>query len=145
MLGDLGCILTALAFVATVYGGGAAFVSIRRSDPRWWESARHAFYGAAALLGLAIVVLVQAFLEQMISASGTVVQHSSRVLPGYLKVSAGMAGQEGFTAAVSFLTGPVRRAGDWAAWRARAVPGALGRGCVGRDRGLLHRRVLAAK
>lgn len=102
MLGDLGCILTALAFVATVYGGGAAFVSIRRSDPRWWESARHAFYGAAALLGLAIVVLVQAFLSNDFGIR-YVVQHSSRVLPGYLKVSAVWAGQEGSLLLWSFL------------------------------------------
>ncbi len=94
MLGDLGAIFAALALLATLYGSGAAYVSIRRDDRRWWESARNALIGAAVLLGLALLVLVAAFLTHDFAVR-YVVLHASRAMPAYLKVSAVWAGQEG--------------------------------------------------
>lgn len=94
MLGDLGTLFSGLAWVATLYGSIASAVSIRRQDARWWESARNALYGAAALLALALLALALAFLGNDF-AIRYVAQHSSRALPTYLKVSAIWGGQEG--------------------------------------------------
>ncbi|MGC9348156.1 MAG: heme lyase CcmF/NrfE family subunit, partial [Anaerolineae bacterium] len=102
MLADLGTIFTGLAFASTLYGTGAAYYRITRDDHRWWESARNALYGAAVLLTLAILTLTQAFLSDAFEIR-YVAQHSSRVLPFYLKISAVWAGQEGSLLLWSFL------------------------------------------
>lgn len=94
MLADLGTVFSGLAWAATLYGALASAISIYRRDVRWWQSARNALYGAAALLGLALIALTEAFLSGDYGIR-YVAQHSSQALPIYLKLSAIWAGQEG--------------------------------------------------
>jgi cytochrome c-type biogenesis protein CcmF len=94
MLGDLGFLLTALALAATLYGGIAALVSILSEDRRWLESGQNALRASAALLGGALFVLVLAFLTNDFRIT-YVAQHSARLQPLYLKISAVWGGQEG--------------------------------------------------
>ncbi len=94
MIADLGALFLGLALVAVLYAGGATLVGIRRGDGRWLESGRNALYGATALLGASVLMLVGALLADRFEII-YVWQHSSRALPLYLKVSALWGGQEG--------------------------------------------------
>jgi len=94
MLADIGTILTGLGLASAVYAALAVSWSIHRDDRRWWESGRNGVIAAAGLLGLAVVALLVAFLDDQFSIE-YVAQHSSRTLPLYLKVSAVWGGQEG--------------------------------------------------
>jgi len=102
MLAEIGSILEGLALLTALYGALAAFWSIRRADPRWAASGRNAAYSAAALLGLALLALLAAFLSDQFQIA-YVSQHSSRDLPLYLKISALWGGQEGSLLLWSFL------------------------------------------
>ena len=94
MLGDTGTLLILLAWIVQLYAAIAAFTHQRSGDRRWGESARRAFYAGAALLGVALLTLTLAFLSNAFEIR-YVAQHSSRVLPIYLKLTAIWAGQEG--------------------------------------------------
>jgi cytochrome c-type biogenesis protein CcmF len=115
MLGDTGWIFTALALAATLYGGVAAMVSIIGQDRRWMESARNALWAAAVLLGGAVLILVLAFLTDDFRIM-YVAQHSSRLQPLYLKLSALWGGQEGslllWSAMQALLAGIALKEGD---------------------------------
>jgi len=102
MLAEIGSILEGLALLAALYGAGATICSIRHAGPRWATSGRSAIYSAASLLGLALLVLLTAFLSDRFQIR-YVYQHSSRDLPLYLKVSALWSGQEGSLLVWSFL------------------------------------------
>ncbi|MBN1246042.1 MAG: cytochrome c biogenesis protein CcsA [Anaerolineae bacterium] len=102
MLADLGTILGVLALLATLYGIVAALVSIRTRRSEWWQSAQNAFVSITALLGFSLLSLVVAFLGNDVTIR-YVAQHSSSVLPIYLKLSAVWAGQEGSLLLWSFL------------------------------------------
>ena len=115
MLGDIGLLITALAWVATLYGGVAALISIRTQDRRWLESGRNAMIASAALLGGAVLLLVLAFLTDNFRIM-YVANHSSRLQPLYLKFSALWGGQEGslllWSAMQAFLAVVALREGD---------------------------------
>ncbi len=102
MLAEVGSILVGLALAATLYTALAAFWAIRQNDSRWEQSAHNGVYAAAGLLTLAILALLFAFLDDQFQIQ-YVAQHSSRVLPLYLKISAVWAGQEGSLLLWSFL------------------------------------------
>ena len=102
MLAEIGTILTGLGLVSALYAALAAFQSTRRDDRRWWESGRNGTFAAAGLLGLAIVALLVAFLDNRFSIA-YVAQHSSRALPLYLKASAVWGGQDGSLLLWAFL------------------------------------------
>jgi cytochrome c-type biogenesis protein CcmF len=102
MLAEVGSVFIGLALAATLYAAGATWHSIRRRDPRWAESGRRSLYGAAVLLGVALLFLLGAFLGNRFQIV-YVAQHSSRALPVYLKISAIWAGQEGSLLLWSFL------------------------------------------
>jgi cytochrome c-type biogenesis protein CcmF len=102
MLAEVGSVLIGLALAATLYAAGATWHSIRRQDPRWAESGRRSLYGAAVLLGAALLFLLGAFLGNQFQMR-YVAQHSSRDLPVYLKIAAVWAGQEGSLLLWSFL------------------------------------------
>ncbi len=102
MLAEIGSVLEGLALLAALYGACATIWSIHRADPRRAASGRNAIYSAAGLLGLALLVLLAAFLSDRFQIR-YVYQHSSRDLPLYLKVSALWGGQEGSLLVWSFL------------------------------------------
>ena len=86
MLSEVGYILVGLAMAVAIYTPIATFRSIRRSDGRWAESGRNGAYVTAGLLGMAVLLLLAAFLGDQFQIR-YVAQHSSRDLPLYLKVS----------------------------------------------------------
>jgi cytochrome c-type biogenesis protein CcmF len=102
MLAGVGSILTALALAATVYAAFAIYWSIRHTDDRWWASGRNAVFAFTALLGLAVLILLAAFISNQFSIE-YVAQHSSRDLPLYLKMSAVWGGQDGSLLLWAFL------------------------------------------
>lgn len=99
MLSEVGTLLTAFSLITTLYAAFAAYWGIRsrgtpRRDDRWAKSAQNAVYAIAGMLGAALLVLLLAFLDNDFSIR-YVAQHSSTVIPVYLKISAIWAGQEG--------------------------------------------------
>ena len=94
MLSEVGLILIGLALVVSLYTVGATLFSIRSRDPRWAESGRNGVYAATGLLGVALLALLIAFLDDQFQIR-YVALHSNRALPIYLKASAVWAGQEG--------------------------------------------------
>jgi cytochrome c-type biogenesis protein CcmF len=102
MLAQIGTILTGLALVTVLYAAAAVFWSIRNRDHRWWESGRNAVFASTGLLGLALLALLTAFLDDRFYIQ-YVAQHSSRDLPLYLKVSAVWGGQNGSLLLWAFL------------------------------------------
>ncbi len=104
MLAEVGSILIGLALMTVLYAAAVIFWSIRSGDGRWWESGRNAVFAAAGLLGLAVLALVGAFLADRF-AIDYVMEHSSRDLPLYLKVSAVWGGQTGSLLVWAFLQG----------------------------------------
>jgi cytochrome c-type biogenesis protein CcmF len=102
MVAQIGSILTGLALAAILYAAGAALWSARRDDRRWWESSRNAVFAASGLLGLAVLALLMAFLDDQFYIE-YVRQHSSRNLPLYLKISAVWGGQNGSLLLWAFL------------------------------------------
>lgn len=102
MLAEIGSILIALSLAAAAYSAFAMFRAIRQSDSRWAESARNGVYAATGLLGLALLALLAAFLDDQFLIR-YVAEHSDRALPLYLKISAVWAGQEGSLLVWAFL------------------------------------------
>ncbi len=102
MLAQIGSILTGMALATVIYAAGAAYWSTRCGDTRWWQSARNGVIATAALLGSAVLVLLMAFLDDQFYIQ-YVMQHSSRDLPLYLKVSAVWGGQNGSLLLWAFL------------------------------------------
>jgi cytochrome c-type biogenesis protein CcmF len=102
MLADVGTVLTGLGLATGLYSVVAVLWSISRDDQRWWESGRNGVFATAGLLGLAVLVLLVAFLSDQFSIE-YVAQHSSRALPLYLKVSAVWGGQDGSLLLWAFL------------------------------------------
>lgn len=102
MVGDIGTLLIALSLAVALYAAYAAWRGIQLSavptsaahGKTWLQSAHNATYALAALLGVALLMLLLAFLTDHFEIS-YVAQHSSTVIPVYLKVSAVWAGQEG--------------------------------------------------
>lgn len=102
MLAEIGTLTVGLALATALYAAVAALLSLRRSDSRWVESARNSVLATVGLLGLALLLLLAAFLTDHFEIR-YVANHSSRTLPLYLKVSALWAGQEGSLLLWSFL------------------------------------------
>jgi len=102
MLAEVGSILVGLALAVAVYASLSTLLAIRSADPRWAKSGRNGMYAAAAILGLALLGLLGAFLGDEFQIR-YVALHSSRALPLYLKTSAVWAGQEGSLLLWSFL------------------------------------------
>ena len=102
MLAEVGSLTVGLALATALYAAVAALLSLRRNDPRWAESARNGVLSTVALLGLALLLLLGAFLADRFEIR-YVAEHSSRALPLYLKASAVWAGQEGSLLLWSFL------------------------------------------
>ncbi|HNT74237.1 MAG TPA: cytochrome c-type biogenesis CcmF C-terminal domain-containing protein [Anaerolineae bacterium] len=94
MLIEIGDSLLMLSLMLAVYAAGAAGWSIHTRDERWGRSAQNATYTLAGLLGLAVAILLGAFLSNHFEVR-YVAQHSASDLPLYLKMSALWAGQEG--------------------------------------------------
>jgi cytochrome c-type biogenesis protein CcmF len=102
MLAEVGSILVGLALATLVYAACAILRSILRPDPRWAQSGRNGVYAATGLLGLALALLLVAFLTDQFQIR-YVAGHSGRALPLYLKASAVWAGQEGSLLLWAFL------------------------------------------
>jgi cytochrome c-type biogenesis protein CcmF len=102
MLADVGSVLVRLALATLVYAIYALLRSIRRPGPRWAQSGHNAIHAAAGLLGLALLLLLVAFLTDQFQIR-YVAHHSSRALPLYLKASAVWAGQDGSLLLWAFL------------------------------------------
>ncbi len=102
MLGEVGDIIVSLALAASIYAALAAFWSTRRTDQRWAVSSRNGSYAVMALLGLGLLILLVAFLQDQFQIR-YVSEHSSRALPLYLKISSLWAGQEGSLLLWAFL------------------------------------------
>ncbi|MFN2109372.1 MAG: cytochrome c biogenesis protein CcsA, partial [Anaerolineae bacterium] len=102
MVGEIGTLLIGLSLAVALYAAYAAWYGIRLSavttsakqGKTWLQSAQNATYALAALLGAALLMLLLAFLTDHFEIS-YVAQHSSTVIPVYLKISAVWAGQEG--------------------------------------------------
>lgn len=102
MVGGFGTLLIGLSLAVALYAAFAAGRGIRLSavpastvqGEAWLQRAQNATYALAALLGAALLLLVLAFLTDHF-AIRYVAQHSSTVIPVYLKISAVWAGQEG--------------------------------------------------
>ena len=115
MLAEVGSALIGFALAATLYAVGATLHSIRRRAFRWTESGRRSLYGAAILLGVALIFLLAAFLGNQFQIA-YVARHSSRALPLYLKTSAVWAGQEGSLLLWLWLTVRLRSVSGQARW-----------------------------
>jgi cytochrome c-type biogenesis protein CcmF len=102
MLARVGSMLTGLALAAILYAAGAAFWFTHRNNRRWWESSRNAVFAATGLLGLSLMGLIAAFMNDQFYIE-YVMRHSSRDLPLYLKVSALWGGQNGSLLLWAFL------------------------------------------
>jgi len=102
MLADIGTILTGLGLASALYAVFSVLWFIRGDDRRWWRSGRNGVVAAAGLLGLAVLALLVAFLDDQFSID-YVAQHSSRSLPLYLKASAVWGGQDGSLLLWAFL------------------------------------------
>ena len=102
MVGEIGTLLTGLSLAVALYAAYAAWRGIQLSaapaagarGKAWLQSAQNATYALAALLGAALLMLLLAFLTDHFEIS-YVAQHSSTLIPVYLKISAVWAGQEG--------------------------------------------------
>ncbi|MGQ9803059.1 MAG: cytochrome c-type biogenesis CcmF C-terminal domain-containing protein [Anaerolineae bacterium] len=102
MVAEVGTLTVGLALATALYAAVASLLSIRRNDPRWAESGHNGALSAAVLLGLALLLLLVAFLTDHFEIR-YVANHSGRSLPLYLKASALWAGQEGSLLLWSFL------------------------------------------
>ena len=102
MLGETGSVLIGLAMAVATYTAIAAYLSIRRRDSRWQESAQNGAFAAAGLLALALLLLLAAFMADAFGIQ-YVAAHSSKGMPFYLKISAVWAGQEGSLLLWAFL------------------------------------------
>lgn len=102
MLAEIGTLTVGLALATALYAAVAALLSLRRDDPRWAESTRNSVLTTVGLLGLALLLLLAAFLTDHFEIR-YVANHSSRTMPLYLKASALWAGQEGSLLLWSFL------------------------------------------
>ena len=94
MLAEIGQNLLTLSLVVSLYAAFAAFWGVQQRDSRWARSAQRGLIVLAILLGVALLLLLSAFLSNDFSVR-YVAQHSSNLIPVYLKVSAVWAGQEG--------------------------------------------------
>ncbi len=94
MVAEIGQNLLILSAVVAVYAAFAALWGIHRRDARWAQSARHGTVALAWLLVGTLLLLLVAFLTNDFSVR-YVAEHSSTVIPAYLKISAVWAGQEG--------------------------------------------------
>lgn len=102
MVGGIGTLLLGISLAISLYAAYAAWRGIQLSavpassarSRTWLQSAQNAVYMQAALLGAALLILLVAFLSDHFEIS-YVAQHSSMVIPVYLKISAVWAGQEG--------------------------------------------------
>ena len=83
-----------MSLAVSLYAAFAAFWGVQQRDSRWARSAQRGMVALAILLGVALLLLLSAFLSDDFSIR-YVAQHSSILIPFYLKVSAVWAGQEG--------------------------------------------------
>ena len=94
MLAEIGQNLLTMSLAVSLYAAFAALWGVQRRDSRWARSAQRGVIVLAILLGVALLLLLSAFLSNDFSVR-YVAQHSSTLIPFYLKVSAVWAGQEG--------------------------------------------------
>jgi len=93
-MADFGALCVLIALVVATYAGAASLVGARRDNPRLLESGRAAVYALAAVLGLASVAMVQAFVSGDYSIK--YVQHySDAQAPLAYKISAYWGGLDG--------------------------------------------------
>src|SRR5215207_7937070 len=89
-----GTLTLLIALVVATYAGVASLVGVRRNNPRLIESGRAATYALAAVLGLASVTIVYAFLTHDFSIK--YVQRTSDVAtPVFYKITAYWGGLDG--------------------------------------------------
>lgn len=93
-MAEIGYITLLLALATAVYAIVAAVVGARRRYPELVLSARHAVIAVTALVTLAVVILVYAFLQDDFTLK-YVASNSSRAQPLFYKVTALWGGQEG--------------------------------------------------
>ena len=93
-MADFGALCVLIALVVATYAGAASLVGARRGNARLLESGRAAVYALAAVLGLASVAMVQAFVSGDFSIK--YVQHySDAQAPLAYKISAYWGGLDG--------------------------------------------------
>jgi cytochrome c-type biogenesis protein CcmF len=93
-MADFGALCVLIALVVATYGGAASLLGARRGNARLLESGRAAVYALAAVLGLASVAMVQAFVSGDYSIK--YVQHySDAQAPLAYKISAYWGGLDG--------------------------------------------------
>jgi cytochrome c-type biogenesis protein CcmF len=93
-MADFGALCVLIALVVATYAGAASLVGARRGNARLLESGRAAVYALAAVLGLASVAMVQAFVSGDYSIK--YVQHySDAQAPLAYKISAYWGGLDG--------------------------------------------------
>lgn len=102
MLAEVGSILIGLSLFSTLFAVFALVFGFTKKDDRWPISAQRALYSSAALLLLALILLIIAFITNQFQLA-YVAEHSSRALPFALKLSALWAGQEGSLLLWAFL------------------------------------------
>ena len=89
-----GTLTLLIAFVVATYGGAASFVGARRRNQRLIESGRSAAYALAAVLGLASVAIMYAFVTHDYSIK-YVQRTSSAATPLFYKITAYWGGLDG--------------------------------------------------
>ena len=93
-MADFGALCVLIALVVATYAGAASLVGARRGNVRLLESGRAAVYALAAVLGLASVAMMQAFVSGDFSIK--YVQHySDAQAPLAYKISAYWGGLDG--------------------------------------------------
>jgi len=93
-MADFGALAVLIALVLATYAGAASLIGARRGNARLLESGRAAIYALAAVLGLASVAMVQAFVSGDYSIK--YVQHySDAQAPLAYKISAYWGGLDG--------------------------------------------------
>ncbi|MCB2202667.1 cytochrome c biogenesis protein CcsA [bacterium] len=102
MLSEIGSILIGLALFTTFYAIFALVYGLKSKDRSWQQSGQRALYSGSALLLLALILLLIAFVTDQFQFI-YVATHSNSVLPLALKMSAIWAGQEGSLLLWAFL------------------------------------------
>jgi cytochrome c-type biogenesis protein CcmF len=98
----IGNFALALGLLLALYAAAASLIGVRQKKPALVESANHALWTMAGMVGVAVGVLLSALLTSDFTIK-YVAEHSSTTLPTVYKVTALWGGQEGSLLLWTFL------------------------------------------
>ncbi|HSB90356.1 MAG TPA: heme lyase CcmF/NrfE family subunit [Anaerolineales bacterium] len=115
MIANIGYFALVLAFLASLYGAGAAAFGALRQRPAFVESGRHAMLLTWPLVSVAAACIITLLLTQQYQIS-YVASVTSRAMPAYLKITALWGGQPGSLVFWSWLMSAFATAASLRRW-----------------------------